>query len=265
MTSIKPFLLGPIVGAILAAVRAPSPRRAPRTCPEDRRSLFCRVVTSVTLALALGACSTRYLPAPRAPERVAPTGVVEASAPREGEGQITLDVVGGPARIDLVTERTQPASGTQVWAVRGRASFTAPGPQITTRPLCVSPCVANLPFGQHELSFTSTDDSSRRSSTGFVTVTPHPAVVRHAMGYQETHAGGVVTAVLLSAFGVAATLAGTALVAIDSQPQAHGLGVAGFTTLGVGAALVTSGIIVGVNSRPDSQPGTTVQWVPSPP
>ena len=133
--------------------------------------MIYRVVASaslVTFALALGGCSTRYLPPPRAPARVAPTGVMEPPPPRDGEGQITLDVVGGPARADLVTERTQVLAGTTAWSSRGRATVVPAGVQITTRPLCVTPCAVNLPLGQHELSFTSLDDSSRRSSTGFV-------------------------------------------------------------------------------------------------
>jgi hypothetical protein len=215
-------------------------------------------------SLALQACSTRYLPPPRAPERAA---VVAAAAPplREGDGQVTLDVVGGPARADLVTERLQGLGGTTAWSTRGRMVVTPGGVQLTTRPLCITPCAVNLPLGQHEILFSAPDDPVARSSTGFVNVTPHPSIVRHALGRQETHLGGLLGALLLDGLGFAAMAAGAVLLAFSGVSD-HGAvrdyDVAGYTTLGVGAAMLTSGIVLGHASRPESQPGATTQWTP---
>jgi hypothetical protein len=224
-----------------------------------------RAVAIVALvSLSLHACTTRYLPAPRAPDRAAVSVAVEAPPLREGEGQLTLDVVDGPARVELVTERVQSAAGAVGWSSRGRAALAPASAQVVTRPLCVTPCAVNLPLGQHEIYFAALDDASHRSSTGFVNVTPHPSVARHALGAQETHVAGIVGSLLLGGLGVAATLAGTAIVTIDgaSASGPRGLDVAGFTTLGAGVAMLGGSIAWGLASRPESQPGATTWWTP---
>lgn len=224
-------------------------------------------LVSAALALPLGACGTRYLPPPRAPERVAPAAVAEAPPLREGEGQVTLDVADGPSRAELVTERTQVVAGSVGWSTRSRYPAMPMGTQLTTRPLCVTPCAVNLPLGQHEISFTSMDDPARRTGTGFINVTPHPSVVRHALGFQDTHLGGIIGSALTGAFSVSALLTGTVLVAIndDSRSETSGLMAPGIAVLGVGAALLATSIILGVHSRPESQNGSTVQWTPATP
>ena len=58
-----------------------------------------------------------------------------------------------------------------------------------------------------------------------------------------------------------ATLLLTGLAAADSA-HANDLGVVGGATLGIGGALTLGGILLGLYSRPESQPGTTVQWTP---
>ena len=218
----------------------------------------------VVVQLSVQACSVRSLPPPRAPERVVPTATNESPPLHEGEGQLTLDAVDGPAHADLVTGRTAVLNYAQSWGVRHRGSTPVLATQLSTRPLCVTPCTVNLPLGPHEISFTSVDEASPRSGTAYINVGSHPSIVRHAMGFQETHVGGIVGALLLVGFGISGIAAGGALMGIHAADSAHAndLGVVGGATLGIGGALTLGGILLGLYSRPESQPGTTVQWTP---
>lgn len=228
----------------------------------QRRALFASVLA---LASLTHACSTRYLPPPQAPARVVPTVEGEVIAPRDGEGLVTLDAEGGAARAELITQRTEPVGPfrTGVFQPRG-AAYT--GATVTTRPLCVTPCTVALPFGQHEVLFSSMEGGSNRSSAAFINVGREPRVARHAMGFQDWHLGGVVQSIVYGALGVSAVLTGAMLMAfsgVDSSGHDNDLMVPGAITLGVGGALTIGAMVLGLQSRPENQPGATTQWAPS--
>jgi hypothetical protein len=212
----------------------------------------------------LGACSTRYLPPPAIPERVAPRADYPAPPLRQGEGQVTFDVVGERARVERITSRIQNVNLSAGMTLGRRGVNTlSPTTQYTLAPLCETPCTVNLPLGPHEILFSSTDPSSSRASTVFVQSETTPTIVRHALGVQTTDLGGLIGSIVMGGFSLGALLTGGALLLVHapSNPSTDGFDTAGFITLGVGAALATGAVLLGLSSRPTQQPGATVQWV----
>ncbi len=211
----------------------------------------------------LGACSTRYLPPPAIPERIAPRMVPPAPPPREGEGQVTFDVVGERARVERITSRVQNVnlSAGMTLGRRGVNTLT-PTTQYTLAPVCETPCTVNLPLGPHEVLFSSVDPSSSRASSVFVQSEATPTIVRHTMGVQTTDVGGLIGSIIMGSFSLASLLVGGALVLAHdtNNPSTDGFDTAGYITLGVGAALATGSVLLGLSSRPTQQPGATVQW-----
>ncbi len=224
-----------------------------------------RLLSILACASLSTGCATRYQPPPAAPSRVAPRVEIEPPPPGQGEGRVTLDTPGGPARAELITQRTQIA-GAQGGAWVGHHGHGAyvPSTQYTLRPLCQTPCAVNLPRGAHEVLFTSVDPSSGRSSAAYLNVGAAPSIARHAMGRQSSSVGALVGGFLMGGFGVAlATLAGALLLLHDdANPRTANYDTAGWTLLGVGVGLGAGGVVLGQVGRPTEQLGATTQWVP---
>ena len=195
-----------------------------------------------------------------------PVVIAEAPPPREGAGQVTLDAVGERARVERVTGRTQVVGAAPGAAPRARGTPTfAPGTtQLMTRPVCVTPCTVNLPYGPHELLFSALDPRSPRGSTAYINVGRRPSVVRHTMGYQETHPVGTVSAMILLGLSATALLFGPLMLALDDpeDPRGFDLVPTAWAFTGVGAAFLISGVVVQLASRPVSRPGATTEWTP---
>jgi hypothetical protein len=211
----------------------------------------------------LDACSTRYLPPPAIPERVAPRSLHPVPPPREGEGQVTFDTVGERARVERISSRVQNVnlSAGMTWGRRGANTLT-PTTQYTLAPVCEAPCTVNLPLGPHEVLFTSVDPSSSRASSVFVQSETTPTIVRHTMGVQTSDLGGLIGSIIMGSFSLVSLMVGGALVLVhdSNNPSTEGFNTAGFITLGVSAALATGSVLLGLSSRPTQQPGATVQW-----
>lgn len=209
-------------------------------------------------------CATRYLPPPAAPARVAVTPGYAPPPLHDGEGQVTFGVTRGRARVELVTQRTQVEPYSSALGFAPRGSAYAPQTQYTLRPVCETPCVANLPLGPQQVLFTDADPSTGRTSTAYINVGASPSVVRHTLGRQSTSLGGTIGSVLMASLGGAFALAGGLLMGFQdsSRPGYENLTLAGGITLGVGLAVSVGGVVLGVASRPVMQPGSTTQWTP---
>lgn len=217
-------------------------------------------------SLSLG-CATRYLPPPAAPSRVVPLVESRPPPPREGEGRVTLDTPDGPARAELITQRTQIAGarGGAFVGHHGHAAYV-PSTQYTLRPLCETPCAVNLPLGTHEILFTSVNPSSDRSSTTYLNVGVAPSIVRHAIGRQVSSVGALVGGIVMTSVGVVLSLVGGVLLAAPDNRDSRVVdtSVAGWASLGVGLGLAASGVVLGQLGRPVEQPGATTHWTPGP-
>lgn len=221
------------------------------------------VIAMLSVSLLTTGCVTS-LPPPAAPERVAPSlaGRPPSAAP-EGSGRVVLDAAGEPARVvEIVGSST---SG--IITARGYGVVMT----TTTRPLCLTPCIADLSYGSHALAFMS-DADPERGSVASVDVGDHTTVMRHAMGRTTRHPALVVsgaTAIGVGALGIGAG----AILAHDASrgsPWTDKYGnssrVAGDTSPGyalasLGGALLVTGAILLVLGRTEVQPGASTQWV----
>jgi hypothetical protein len=224
-----------------------------------------RFVALVTLVAFAQACTVRYVTPPPAPTKDLPRVMTEAATAREGEGLVTLDADPGPVHVDEVVAHalgevatTTGRRGSQVASVGGHG-WSAAGNQTWTRPLCVTPCTVALPYGSHELVFTSLQPGSTLTSTAYVQVSHAPSVARHALGRQEPNLGGQISAVLLSGIGIATLLAGGMLLAF-ARTSRRDYTAEGWTTVGVGTAMTAGGVLLAQWNRPEIQPGATTQW-----
>ena len=218
----------------------------------------------LSLLLFTQACGVHYLAPTELPERAPPPPVAAPRPAGPGEGQVTLDVLGAPARVDRVVARNQVdgSAWPQGSAGTGRGYY---GPSVQTVPLCIAPCAVTLPVGDHELLFSALDPSSDRSSTAFVHVGPEPVLVRHSLGTRRDHVGRILAAALLGGLGAGTLMAGTVLLGVNSSQSTNpalranrtDLGPAGWTLLGTGAIAAVAAIWLGLESGSEVQPGST--------
>lgn len=197
-------------------------------------------------AVALG-CSTRVHAIRTTPERVAPQVSLEPGEPQQGEGRVTIDVVDGPADVGLVRAQSTGVA----WSTYSTAvSF---GENVM--PVCTSPCVANLPYGNYRIKTSVLSDSSIGDSAGVLVVGQNPSVWRRAPTITKSRPG-------LYWGGFIMVTTGLAL-----GPMLLGFGAADYGAtgglLGTGAvftAMGLAGIPMMLKGRTEQWPGAQVQW-----
>ena len=215
-------------------------------------------------SLALG-CGTVQVPAAAPPSKIVPTLMSEPGPRVDGAGRVVLDVPGERARVVEITGATSGVIANQY----GATNLSS----IATRVVCITPCVANLEYGQHELAFVSQTEEDV-GSIAIVDVGPKTSVFRHAMGRTTKHPtmGSLgTTATSLSATGaltgLSIYLVGALLQDSDSSKGADptkydGLKDAGLVTMGISAAVLATGIVLLVLAREERQPGSSTQFIP---
>ncbi len=201
-------------------------------------------MTTITAHLLLvslcASCITR-LPAPPDPPRVDPAVEMPSSQPPPGRG-----------RVVIATERDIPSV---VHFVEG-ASFAngqygVVGAVHLSR-LCVTPCVVDLPYGNHELRFTT--DGAPGDDQVYVSVSDRTSALRVALG-KRTNGGTAATAGRwLVGVGGLAALTGGLLWPVDDDA-----GVIRTTALG-GVAALALGLVLSQLDRPIVQPASSIQW-----
>lgn len=132
-----------------------------------------------------------------------------------GQGQVVIDVAQGPAQVEAVTAQA-------VW----NGSYVH-GSSTETVPVCVTPCVANLPYGPHKVRFKLLSDPDYMGDE-MITVGSQRSIVRYNAGQNYTRFG--------------ALLAGATLVTLGGVTGLVGLVQAG-TTSQSGSALIVTGAI----------------------
>ena len=239
-----------------------------------------RTAACLTLASFSFACA-RQMPPPAAPEKVVPVLDVEPAPPVDGSGRVVLDAQGERARVvEIVGTSSATVIGGYGYGYGAAATVVS----IDTRPVCVTPCVANLPYGSHELVFASQLDANRRSHAT-VDVGRSTSVFRHAMGGKTTHRGARVTGIVSLVLGGVGGLTGLGLYAAGaaradtttsiactrcdgtepsrSAPMDTGDGFrsAGVVAFGISGALLVAGTVLLILGRDEVQPGSSTQWV----
>ena len=207
--------------------------------------------------LGLAGCATVELAPAQAPAREVPKGVEARSLPPEaGTTRVLLDANGTRATVLDIVDQTS-ATGT----VRTQAGTgIAWGHAVTSKPICVTPCFADLKPGAHELEFIETDGD--RHDRVDVQVNDTPKVVRHAIGDGQVSHGAPLPSYLLLALGAGGVLLTSSLLALEDE---HNGSPSSFRTpvliaLGSSAAATLLSIPLILLSRNTHQRGSTTEF-----
>jgi len=177
---------------------------------------------------------------------------VDPPPPSESEGQVIVDAEGAPARVSVVLARAAAWSG----------GYVAVG--VQTREVCSStPCVVNLPAGEHELIFTSDSDPNRHS-VGRVKVSRGATVFRHDLG--EEYPGGAAHdwGTALTGLGILGAITGGSIWFAGAVADSDKTASAGKTTTLLSGLGIGVGIGLILSDRPTVQDGSSVQWTLGP-
>lgn len=189
---------------------------------------------------ALGGCIFDQLPPTQRPAQQPPTVPVDVP-PTSGQGQIVLDVEQGPAQVESITAQ-------EVWSgtyVQGSATQTVP--------ICVTPCVANMPFGAHKVRFKLLSDPNYNGDE-MITVGSQRSIVRYNPGRNHVRFGGLLGGATLVTIGGVTGIIGLAMSATESGQST------GSTLLVTGAVATLVGMILWRHTIVQQQ-GALQQWV----
>lgn len=214
-----------------------------------------RASTAGALVLASTLVSTgcvRQLPPLPAPDAIVPSTNTTAE-PATGKGRLVIDVVDGPTPVQRVDMKAEPFEDGQ-----GRTRFRfyeAPEPLCTT-----SPCVVDLTPGNVLLGFPVTGDD-HSMEVELVHVGEETAVYRRSLSHYRHNKGALwVLGIIGTSLGGTSLLTGTALLPLGLADGNDGLTIAGATTLGGGALLVTLGILAIRADSPSYRPGSAIHF-----
>lgn len=179
-----------------------------------------------------------------------PAVEARTTPPKPGFTRVVIDANGEAATVREVL-----ASGSSAATMRTNSLFaTATTQTELTKPLCLTPCVADLEPGLHLLRFESQD--GKQKSDVPIQLTEQPKVVRHAMGRTDDISGFVVSGTGF-VVGLATAGAGAILLAssdnYDDQQAAK-------TALLIGGAIMLVTLPFMYVTKPVHQPGSTTQF-----
>lgn len=199
-----------------------------------------RLTASAPLVTMLACSATIHAPPP-APARQAPAVDRAAVPPQPNTGQVILDTVDGPADVSEVL------SSSFAYSTTGHSALG-----VQTARVCTTPCVANLPYGDHELRFTLRGAPDRTSTT-FITATTTPTNHRYAVGTYRQHTNGTLGGMMMATVGGTLGLVGVMVGAGTDNGAATGAGVAGL-------AVAAIGLLIMHKSRTELQSGSLTSW-----
>jgi hypothetical protein len=201
----------------------------------DLRSAFPLAV--LVLATASVGCGPVITLAPMpAPSREMPPVQLTSTPPPQGRQYVVFDVPG---------QHVQVASVHDVALDRGMGSESVN--------LCVTPCVADMRIGDHQIAI--------GGDTIPVTVTQDPLVVRHVPGsFKDTGNPSAETAgIWCGLFGFLSAVTGAVLAPVGFLEHDDAVGAVGLAAIGVGAGLMVLTYVL--DSSPQYiTPGSTTQW-----
>jgi hypothetical protein len=213
-----------------------------------------RVSTAGALILASTLVSTgcvRQLPPLPAPDVIVPS-TNTTSEPAPGKGRLVIDVVDGPTPVQRVHMKPEPFEDDQ-----GRTRFRfyeAPEPLCAT-----SPCVVDLTPSNVLLGFPVTGDD-HSLDVELVHVGDETAVYRRSLSHRRNSGALWVLGIIGTSLGGTSLVTGTALLPLGLADSNDGLTIAGATTLGGGALLITLGILAIRADSPTYRPGSAIHF-----
>ncbi len=229
---------------------------------------------AVIALLSMSACFPRELE-PAAPPAAlvpnVPSLPTEPAPPRHG--RVLLATEREPAVVSLVKEAET------VEEVRVTEGSAEPGAVhveptrgirlVGAAPLCVTPCAVDVPVGAHRFVFASTTDRTRRSVTT-LGVSEGTTAVRHVMAETKPMEASWLLGFFGAFVGTPLTLGGATALGfgtfgdIERAQDARSMQLMGGVTLAVGAALLTSGILVMSANRGSHREGATTTFAVPP-
>ncbi len=215
--------------------------------------------------VAVAACTPRELEPPRAPPAVAPEiPSLPAEPPPPRHGRVLFATEGEPALVSHVDayEKIAPRYET---SSSGELVLVAGSEKVDATPLCVTPCAADLPVGAHRFAFTPTTSKDQKSMAT-VGVSEGTIAVRHVMEQSRPMGPAWLLGFAGAFFGAPLTLGGVSVVAMgtfgdfDREKDARSMQVLGAVTLGIGAALLTTGVLAMNAHRGTHREGATTTF-----
>ena len=199
--------------------------------------------------LATG-CGVQQLPAAKPPAKVVPADLdVPVDPPLPGTGRVILETDGEPAKVVEIT------GSATAWSGGYHATI------VGVRPLCVTPCVVDLPYGSHPIVLRSVSDATHQSETD-LEVGARAKVFRHTLGERKDGGGLRTAGSSLLTLGVLAATTGAVLWLVGSASSSGSSSLASngqlLTGLGAGGILLSIPFLVA--GRPTERPGATTQW-----
>ena len=208
-------------------------------------------------------CGVNELEPPATPGR-APVTISAERVPQVRPpltGRVALDAVGGESRVEEVTELS---AGFEMGRDDGAMA------RVITKPLCISPCVADFNYGNHILRYTSMNDDGNVSFAPLVVKKGSVTIVRHAPGHYRTHRGLDSGGTYALVVGLPVFFLGMGMLVVGKSnlggelPGAgdarDSLASGGGIAMGIGAAVAALGAVLKVVGRDEYQPGSTMQW-----
>ncbi len=249
-----------------------------------RRSFF-----GIFLALTAFGCATVKQARP-VPEKVEPSVAVEPGPPVQGQGTVTVDVVDGHARANIVVaESSTHAHSTYYgsgavgfgYAPFGRADPFYRGPTyydgmypggflywpdagytemhgVQTRFLCDTPCRVNLPYGSYRLQLSLLDRKRTVDNDGTFIVGEKPSIFRRALTLRDEKPGLQFAGVVFTALGWSGAIALAPGIADGVYNIKRGAAIGGTAAL---VSVGVAGIVMLVKGRTVITPGSQVQWI----
>lgn len=144
---------------------------------------------------------------------------------------------------------------------RGDTAFVPPGtnvPPTRTGELCVTPCVADLPYGNYRLFMSSADGSYSQTDTDDLSVREGVTYHVRAPGKYEPPTWLPVLPTVVLAVATVAVLGGAALASKKDDKDSQ---TTGFIMIGAGVGIgIGGGILYYDASRAKRQDGATTEW-----
>jgi hypothetical protein len=253
------------------------------------------VARMLPLLVALASCvPMAELPPNTPPERRLQSPLPNTPLPAD-RGRVAIETT-GPANVARVVKTTHTmlcsvtdhynlvdCSPNEPFVMPGTARIdplttVSASSEDVVEPLCVAPCVVDLPAGGHTLVLTSAGDETRRSQVVATSVPGRVTGLRHDLGRTPAHASwGWVGGNMLLAGGAVLAIAGSGVTAwgigdtvsrndhpgctSECTPSGGTTTIVGISLLSVGLVSALGGYLFAMKERPISQPGATTQWV----
>jgi hypothetical protein len=205
--------------------------------------------TLLVASLLLSAGCVHLFPPPPVPGPVQPSRLDTLIPP--GQGRLYVDVVDGPTRVRVVKPVT-------VQVRDNDDALTYEDTVLETEQACRTPCVFDLPLGDHLFAFPMR--GSGKEEVEDVWVSQTPSLYRRALGSRRSGGGGFVLGVLGTSFGGISLVTGTSLFPVGLATDKAGLTTSGAITLAVGAVLTALGIWAIAENPALEQPGAGAHY-----